>query len=171
MRYLLLCLIFSPVLVNGASIKQASTIACVSYDSSVKGQYQQFEAQNSAEKARSLFSEWLFAENFSEIKSKIKFLWQPVSEKGPSIKIITNEKSHNLIKIRSRTKHSLIVISSASNPFTIESWSFAFNFAIETLIATRVQSNIGSVKAEIISYNCQFEPLIKDTSTSQSSSS
>ena len=171
MKYLLLSLFLLPAIVSGANIKQASNIACISHDSSVKGQHQQYESQKNSEKAKSLFSEWLFAENFSQIKSKIKFIWKPVAEKGPDIKIITNEKAHNLIKIRSRTKHSLIVISSASSPFTTESWSFAFNFAIETMIATRVQSNIGAVKAEIISYNCQFEPINKDTSSSKSATS
>jgi len=169
MKYLLLCLFLSPSLAVGASIKQASTIACISNDSTVKGQYQRYDAQTNPEKAGSLFSEWLFAENFSQIKSKIKFIWKPISDKGPSIKIITNEKAHNLIKIRSQTKRSLLVISSASSPFTTESWSFAFNFAIETMIATRVQSNLGGVKAEIITYDCQYEPLKKDTSTSRRS--
>ncbi len=159
MKLLLFYLFLFPALVSGANLKRASIISCISYDSTVKGQHQQYDARNSADKAKSLFSAWLFDENFSQLKSKIKFVWKPVSEKGPSIKIITNEKAHNLIRIRSQTKHSLLVISSASNPFTTESWSFAFNFSIETMIATRVQSNIASVKAEIISYNCQFEPM------------
>ena len=65
----------------------------------------------------------------------------------------------NLIKIRSRTNSSLIVVSSASNPFSNESWTFAFNFKVETVIATRVQSNVGGVKGEVITYNCRFESL------------
>ena len=86
-------------------------------------------------------------------------MWKPKGEKGPSIKIDTTDKAHNLIKIRSRTNSSLIVVSSASNPFSTESWTFVFNFKVETLIATRVQSNIGGVKGEVITYNCQFDSL------------
>ncbi len=61
--------------------------------------------------------------------------------------------------MRSYTKNSLIVVSSASSPFSTESWTFAFNFAVETMIATRVQSNIGGVKGEVITYDCRFESL------------
>jgi hypothetical protein len=74
-------------------------------------------------------------------------------------KIDPNDKAHNLTRIRSRTKSSLIVVSSASNPFSTESWTFVFNFPVETLIATRVQSNIAGVKGEVITYDCQFHGL------------
>ncbi len=99
------------------------------------------------------------AENFGDRKSKVSFLWKPQDDKGPSIRIETSDKAHNLVKIRSYTNSSLIVVSSASNPFSTESWTFIFNFAVETMIATRVQSNIGVVKGEVITYNCQFDSL------------
>jgi len=50
-------------------------------------------------------------------------------------------------------------VASASSPFSTESWTFALNFKVETLVATRVQSNIASVRGEVITYNCQFESL------------
>lgn len=106
------------------------------------------------------------AENFGDQKSKVSFLWKPAGEKGPSIEIKTSDKAHNLVKIRSYTNSSLIVVSSASNPFSTESWTFIFNFPVETMIATRVQSNIGGVKGEVITYNCRFdslEPVIGDS--------
>ena len=164
MKVLLFGLILIPSLLNAANIKQATTISCISDSSSVNGTHRDSDSQKQSEKAGIWFSEWLFAENFSEIKSKIKLVWKPVTEKGPLVEIITNEKSHNSIKLRSYTKDSLIVISSASSPFTTESWSFAINFKIETLLATRVQSNVGGVKGEIITYNCQFDSLDKSSS-------
>lgn len=159
-----MALILTPGLLGAASIKQPTTISCISENSSMNGTHRHSDSEKQSEKAGSWFSEWLFAENFSEIKSKIKLVWTPISEKGPLVEIITNEKSHNSIKLRSYTKDSLIVISSASSPFTTESWSFAINFKIETILATRVQSNVGGVKGEIITYNCQFESLDKSTS-------
>jgi len=165
MKALFFGLILIPNLLGAANIKQPTTISCISDDSSVSGTHRKSDSKKQSEKAGSWFSEWLFAENFSEIKSKIKLVWTPITEKGPSVEIITNEKSHNSIKLRSYTKNSLIVISSASSPFTTESWSFAINFKIETILATRVQSNVGGVKGEILTYNCQFDSLDKSSST------
>ena len=159
MKYLLPVLIFLPTLLGAADIKQVTTISCISDDSSVNGTHRDSDSDKNSEKINSWFSEWLFAENFSQIKSKIKIVWTPRTEKGPKIEIITNEKSHNSIRLRSYTKNSLIVVSSASSPFTTESWSFVLNFKIETILATRVQSNVGGVKGEILTYNCQFDTL------------
>ena len=167
MKYLLPGLVFLPTLLGAANIKQVTTISCISDDSSVNGTHRDSDSDKNPEKISSWFSEWLFAENFSQIKSKIKFVWTPRTDKGPKIEIITNEKSHNSIRLRSYTKNSLIVVSSASSPFTTESWSFVLNFKIETILATRVQSNVGGVKGEILTYNCQFESMDKSSNDSQ----
>ncbi len=157
MKLLLLLLYLMSMTVNAANINHDNSIACISDESSLKGKHRQYDGQTNSEKAKSRFAEWLFAENFSEQKSKVKFIWKPKTEKGPDIEIITNDKSHNLIRVRSQTKSSLIVVSSASNPFSSESWTFIFNFKVETMIATRVQSNIAAVKGEVITYNCVFD--------------
>ena len=167
MKYLLLGLVFLPTLLGAANIKQVTTISCISDDSSVNGTHRNSDSAKNPERINSWFSEWLFAENFSQIKSKIKFVWTPRTDKGPKIEIITNEKAHNSIRLRSYTKNSLIVVSSASSPFTTESWSFVLNFKIETILATRVQSNVGGVKGEILTYNCQFESMDKSSNDSQ----
>jgi hypothetical protein len=159
MRLPCLLLLTLPCLAPAADIQLTTTIACISDESSLRGRHRQSESQKNSEQAKSRFSEWMMAENFDAGKSKVRFEWQPRGDKGASIKINTSDKAHNLIRIRSQTKHSLIVVSSASNPFSTESWTFVFNFAVETLIATRVQSNIASVKGEVITYNCQFESL------------
>ena len=157
MRIILAIALMAPLAAPAADIKRQSLISCVSDQSSLQGRHKQYSARNNSEKAKSWFSEWMMAENFGDMKSKISFVWRPDAENGPSINIETTDKPHNLIKIRSYTKNDLIVVSSASSPFSAESWTFSFNFAVETMIATRVQSNIGGVKGEVITYNCLFE--------------
>ena len=159
MRYLLACLFLLPLAPHAADIQLQATISCISDQSSLKGRHRQSESQKQSDQARSRFSEWMMAENFGDGKSKVRFFWKPRGPKGATIKIETTDKSHNLIRIRSQTTSSLIVVSSASNPFSNESWTFVFNFPVETLIATRVQSNVGGVKGEVITYNCQFDSL------------
>ena len=159
MRLLCLLLLALPCLAPAADIQLTTTIACISDESSLRGRHRQSESQKNSEQAKSRFSEWMMAENFDAGKSKVRFEWKPRGVKGASIEIDTTDKAHNLIRIRSQTKSSLIVVSSASNPFSTESWTFVFNFPVETLIATRVQSNISGVKGEVITYDCQFHSL------------
>ena len=159
MRFILAAILLLPSIAPAADINLPSVISCISDQSSLQGRHQRLATGNSADTAKSRFSEWMMAENFADGKSKLRFDWKPTGSKGPSIKIETTDKAHNLIKIRSRTRSSLIVVSSASNPFSTESWTFVFNFRVETLIATRVQSNIGGVKGEVITYNCKYESL------------
>lgn len=159
MRIILAFLLLLPLTAHTADIKLQHTISCISDQSSLQGRHKEYSARTNSEKAKSWFSEWMMAENFGDMKSKVSFVWIPRSDKGPAIKIETTDKPHNLIHIRSLTKNSLIVVSSASNPLSTESWTFVFNFAVETVVATRVQSNIGGVKGEVITYNCHFESL------------
>ena len=159
MRFILTSLILLPLAAGAADIQLQSTISCISDQSSLKGRHRQSDSTLNSEQAKSRFSEWMMAENFSDGKSKVRFEWKPGGESGPSIDIETTDKAHNLIRIRSQTRSSLIVVSSASNPFSTESWTFVFNFPVETLIATRVQSNISGVKGEVITYDCRFDSL------------
>jgi hypothetical protein len=159
MRFILTIFLLVPLATQAAEINLQNTISCISDESSLKGRNREYITPKKSDKVGSLFSEWMMMENFGDQKSKIKFFWNPRGEKGPSIKIETTDKAHNLIRIRSQTKSSLIVVSSASNPFSTESWTFVFNFKVETVIATRVQSNIGGVKGEVITYNCNYEGL------------
>ncbi len=159
MRIILALLLLLPLAGNTADIKLQNTISCISDQSSLQGRHKEYSARKNSEKAQSWFSEWMMAESFGDMKSKVSFVWKPRGDKGPSIQIETTDKAHNLVRIRSYTNSSLIVVSSASNPFSTESWTFVFNFKVETMIATRVQSNIGGVKGEVITYDCRFESL------------
>ncbi|MFT5502685.1 MAG: hypothetical protein ACI845_000298 [Gammaproteobacteria bacterium] len=155
---LLFCLLITPS-IEAANIKLQTTITCQSDNASMLGRHQKYEAKKNSEKTKSRFSKWLFAENFSNQQSKVEFIWHPKTNKGPTIKLNTTDKAHNLHQLRSYTKDSLIVVTSASNPFSTESWTFALNFNLESLVATRVQSNLAIIKGEVITYNCQYESL------------
>lgn len=156
----LLCgLLAMPAYAARYDINHQTYISCISEDSSAQTKFAEYEGPEKSSRIRSWFSKWLFGENKNPIKSQIDFAWHPKTEKGPEMKIITSEKPHNLISIRSKTKESLIVVSSASSPMTTESWTFIFNFNLESLIATRVQSNMSGVRGEVLTYDCQFEDI------------
>lgn len=104
-------------------------------------------------------AKWFMMENPGGFKSKVEFEWYPRTKRGPQLKIITNEKSHNLIRVRSKTKDSVIAVTSASSPMTTESWSFSFNFRLEAMIATRVQSNSVGIKGQVLNYQCTYQSL------------
>ena len=123
MRIILSILLLLPAWTQAASIKDRSSISCVSDQSSLQGRHKEFIAGKSSEKAKSWFSDWMMAESFGNMKSKIYFTWKPKTPKGPAIEIETTDKAHNLIQVRSQTRNSLIVVSSASNPFSTESWT------------------------------------------------
>jgi hypothetical protein len=159
MRFVLTIVLLLSAPVQAADIKLHSSISCISDESSLKGRHKQSDSQKNSEQVKSRFAEWMMAENFADMRSRVNFVWKPRGDKGPSIELETTDKAHNLIRIRSRTRSSLIVVTSASNPFSTESWTFAFNFGVETMIATRVQSNIGGIKGEVITYDCHFESL------------
>ena len=161
MRFLIAFLLL-PGLAQAADISRQHEIACISDQSNLQARHKEYQARKNSEKAKSWFSEWMMKESFGNMKSRIRFHWQPRTSKGPAIDIDTTEKAHNLVQIRSQTRSSLIVVSSASNPLSTESWTFVFNFEVETMIATRVQSNIGGLKGEVITYDCQFIDLEPD---------
>ena len=142
-----------------ADILDTSYISCVSDETASKARLQEYQGDEKANRIRSWFSNWMFGGNGNEVKSKVDFVWRPVTDKGPSAKIITNEKPHNLIRVRSKTRESAIIVSSASSPMTTESWTFTLNFSLETMVATRVQSNMSGVRGEVLTYDCEFEDL------------
>ena len=147
-----------------APILEPFHISCISEDSASKAKLTEYQGDDRAKQARAWFSQWLFGNNSDVVKSSVDIIWEPVTDKGPKAKIVTNEKPHNLIHVRSKTKNSASTTSSASSPMTTESWTFSLNFNLETMIATRVQSNMSGIRGEVFAYDCIFEnmtPTIK----------
>lgn len=136
-----------------ADIARQTTITCISGESNSIGR-----RTETVEDSNTRIADWIMKENFGDAKSKVIFFWTPKSEKGPKIALETTDKPHNMISIRSRTESSLIVVSSASNFYSAESWIFVINFNVEAMIASRVVSNTAGVGSESIAYGCQFEP-------------
>ena len=85
MRSLCTILLLLPVSIQAADIQSQATIACVSDESSLQGRHRQSDSQKNSEQAKSRFSEWMMAENFSAGKSRINFAWQPHGVKGEVI--------------------------------------------------------------------------------------
>ncbi|MGI9316937.1 MAG: hypothetical protein ACR2QW_06370 [bacterium] len=164
---ILFCLLTIPAFAARYDINNQTYISCISENTSSQAQFAEYEGDAKSSRIRSWFSRWLFGENKNTLKSQIDFAWRPKTDKGPQIKIITTEKPHNLIAIRSKTKESLIVVSSASSPMTTESWTFSLNFNLESMIATRVQSNMSGVRGEVLSYQCQFEDVTPTIDSNQ----
>ena len=159
MKVILFVVMLLPPVAFGADIKVTNNIACISDESSLNGRRIETAPQENSSETKSRITEWKMAENFGNQKSKINFQWIPEGEKGPAIRLETTDKPHNRIAIRSHAKDSLVVVSSTSNFYSTESWTFALNFNVETLIATRVQSNVAGVGAELITYDCRFESV------------
>ena len=157
MRYLLLLLCSLSGAAAAADINRVNFISCVSEDATLKGSFRKDPARKASGEVRQRFSEWLFAENFSTYPSRLNFVWTPRGAEPAAIEIVTSEKNHHEVRIHSLRKGNVIVVSNASDPFfNLESWTFALNFRIESLIATRVQSNLAALKAEVMTYNCSF---------------
>ena len=138
---------------HGADITVNNEISCVSEESKKLGR--RTEKDNDS---NTRIVDWKMKESFSDAKSRILFAWKPQSDDRPKVTLKTTDKPHNSIAIRSRTKSSLIVVSSTSNFFSSESWTFVLNFNVETMIATRVVSNTAGVGSETIAYACTYEP-------------
>ena len=149
----------SLVLTSSSKINARAHVSCISEESSAQAKTRKSDSETNPNKARSYFTEWLFGNNKNPTKSKVSFLWKPKTDRGPKVEIITTDTNHNLIAVRSVTRESVIVVSSASNSFTTESWTFILNFNLETVVATRVQSNYSGLRGEVLSYQCNFEDI------------
>ncbi|MFT5505760.1 MAG: hypothetical protein ACI8XC_003483 [Gammaproteobacteria bacterium] len=142
-----------------ADIKSTSLISCISDESRLLGRRLQTVAQTDSDNSDRQIIEWVMKENFGDARSKIEITWTPKGEKGPEIALETTDRPNNSVRIRSRTASSLIFISSTSNFYSAESWTFVINFNMETMMATRVLSNSHGVGSEQIAYRCRFDSI------------
>jgi len=120
----------------------------------------EYEGNNQADKLRAVFFKWVFDKVEKELKAQIDFVWRPKTPNGPQIEIMTqNETYHTFVAVRSKTKNSAVVVSSASRIHTVISWLFTFNFNLKTMLASRVQSGVANVRGEVMTFDCTFESL------------
>jgi len=157
-----LFLLLAAVLVGAATaqaadIKQRTAIVCVFDETRSLTSFQAADAgAGKADKVRSWFTQWLFADNESARSSKIRFLWTPEADSGPKLQINTKDTHHVLIKLMSLTRDSIVASSSASDILTAVGWLFSINFNLEQVMATSVRSNAAGMKAQTVRLSCKF---------------
>lgn len=147
-----------------ASLEFGMRITCRPDDSRSLTNTDSYKGDKKALKIESWFSEWLFNDDNYSKTTTVRFDWTPWTVNGPSLKIMADDAPHNSIRIMSRTKDSLIAVTSASDPMTAEGWLFSLNFRQEAVIGTQIQTNVGGVKGKVIVYDCVFNdksPAIK----------
>ena len=139
-----------------ANLEFGMRITCQPDESRSLTNADSYKGDKKALKIESWFSKCLFNDDNYPKTTTVRFDWTPWTINGPSLKIMADDAPHNSIRIMSRTKDSLIVSTSASDPLTAESWLFSLNFRHEAVVATQIQTNVGGVKGKVIVYNCSF---------------
>ena len=127
----------------------------------------QYRGDKKAVKIESYFSDWIFNDDNYSKDSTIEFDWTAWTPDGPSLKITADDTHHHSIRLLSRTKDSLIAVSSSSDSMTAVGWLFSLNFRHETVIATQVQTNIGGSKGKVVIYSCDFNNKFRQIKTTE----
>ena len=139
-----------------ASMEWDMRITCRVDETSALINRNQYRGDKKVVKIESYFSDWLFNDDNYSKNTSIVFDWTAWTPDGPSLKITDSDTVHNSIRLMSRTKYSLIAVTSASDSMTAESWLFTLNFRHEAVIATQIQTNIGGMKGKALVYACDF---------------
>ena len=149
---------------GAADLEFGADIICIENEFRSLTNQDAYTGDKKAIKINSWFSDWLFNDDNYAKNATVTFDWTPWTVNGPVLKIMADDRSHNLTRLMSRTKDSLIAVTSASDPLTAESWLFSLNFPQEAVIATQVQTNVGGMKGKVIVYDCSFNdksPAVK----------
>jgi hypothetical protein len=142
--------------IQAADIKKRTAIICVFDETRSLTSFQaNTDGDGKADKVRSWFTQWLFADNESSRSSKIRFLWAPEDKSGP-LKISSKDTHHVLVKLMSLTRDSVVASSSASDILTAVGWLFSINFKLEQVMATSVRSNAAGMKGQTVRLSCNF---------------
>ena len=149
-------LLFTAGPAMAASLEWGMRITCQLGESRALTNQDQYRGDRKAVQIESYFSDWIFNDDNYPKDATVEFDWTPWTINGPSLKIYDSNTVHNSIRVLSRTKDSLIVSTSASDPMTAESWLFSLNFRQEAVIATQIQTNVGGVKGKVLVYACDF---------------
>ena len=155
-------MILSPLAASGGvyDIDSPAFISCTSDETAELIEIGEYEGDDSGDKLRASFFKWVFDKVDNNQKLQIDFVWRPKTDKGPLIEIITKDEDyHTFVSVRSKTKNSIIVVSSASRVNTVVSWLFTFNFNLKTMLASRIQSGVANVRGKVMTFDCKFEGL------------
>ena len=152
------------ILVTGMPVKAAvfdinvpAYISCISDESAELITIGEYEGDHPGDKLRAQFFEWVFEKSEPAPKAKLDFIWQPKTDGGPRLEIMSHDESyHTMVAVRSKTKNSVVAVSSASEAYTVISWMFTFNFNLKTLLATQLQSGVANMHGRVMTFDCRF---------------
>ena len=105
------------------------------------------------------FAEWIFEAKKDPESPEITLNWFPRLPDGAMLEIITLGVDRATMSLLSWTDDSLIAVTTASDQLTAEGWMYTVNFKQESVIATRVQSNIAGVRGAVIAFSCTFQDV------------
>ena len=105
------------------------------------------------------FAKWIFDAKKGVESPEITLNWFPRRPGGAMLEIITLGVDRATMSLLSWTDDSLIAVTSASDHLTAEAWMYTVNFKQDSVIATRVQSNIAGVRGAVIAFSCTFEDV------------
>lgn len=146
-------------------------ISCISDKTVELLKVGEYKGDIAGDKLRAAFFNWSFDKIKKEPFIKIEFNWTPTSSSGPKLEVITEDAPyHSLVVVRTKSRNSVIAVSSTSGVYTVVNWLFTFNFNLETMLASKVQSDVANVRGEVMTFDCQFEAItansVRGTSTS-----
>lgn len=152
------CLVFgTPIRADVFDINTPAYISCVTDESAELITIGDYEGDNPGDKLRAQFFKWVFDKTGPAPKARLDFIWQPKTDVGPRLKIMSHDESyHTMVAVRSKTKNSMVAVSSTSEAYTVISWMFTFNFNLKTLLATQLQSGVANLRGKVMTFNCQF---------------
>jgi len=119
---------------------------------------------------RSRFGHWVLSGNPDSSSSEIRFLWRPGAAHGSRLNVHTTQTHHVLTEVRSEDRHSVVAVSSASDPLSIIGWLFSINFKLEQVLAASVRSNGGGLQSRAVQLACTFEDRTPSVSPPSSGS-
>ena len=141
-------------------INQRAYITCLTDEKTSLVKIGEYEGDNAADKLRASFFKWVFGREKLNPHEQIDLIWTPKTSKGSKVSIITKDgTNHNLITVRTKSKDTALIVTSASGPYNAEGWLFALNFNLKTMVASRLDSHVASITGEVMTYECLFEDI------------
>ncbi len=162
MNYLRLLLLFGLPLITAPASQAAdmgapATVVCLIDRTESLLDLGGPKGASKAAAAKTRLSHWVFQGEQDLKRLPIQFFWEPRSDRGPTLRIMLNGEDRRRATLLSRTKDSLSSVLNWSDRFTTRTWLFTLNFHQELVMATKVESNIGGMKAKVFTYACDYQ--------------